>query len=73
MKQIVKLVSVSLIVLLTNGCTSLFICTTPDVKEPEIDNSGKSTSLSASKQCFKNYLLMKQYATALKNSNEVCK
>ena len=74
MKQTVKLVIVFLIPFLINGCSySLFSCTTPDVKEPVIDNSKKSDVLSASKQCVRNYLLMKQYAEELKESNEVCK
>ena len=73
MKQIVKLVSVFLITLVISGCTSLFTCTTPDVKEPRIDNSRKSTTLGASKQCYKNYLIVKQYSEELKKANEVCK
>lgn len=74
MKQIVKLVSGFLIVLVINGCSySLFTCVTPDVKDPLIDNSRKSTSLAASKQCARNYLSVKKYATELKEANEVCK
>lgn len=74
MKQIVKLLSVFLIAVLINGCSySTFFCTTPDVKEPRTDNSRKSSVLGASKQCYKNYLTMKQYASELKEANEVCK
>ena len=73
MKQLVKLVSVFSITLIISGCTSMFYCTTPDVKEPNIDNSGKSDILSASKQCANNYLLMKKYAMGLKEANDVCK
>ena len=74
MKQTVKLVIVFLIPFLISGCSySTFFCTTPDVKEPTIDNSKKYNVLASSKQCVKNYLLMKQYAEELKESNEVCK
>ena len=74
MKQTVKLVIVFLIPFLINGCSySLFTCVTPDVKEPVLDNSRKSNVLQSSKQCVRNYLLMKQYAEELKEANEVCK
>lgn len=74
MKLTVKLVSGFLIAVLINGCSySTFFCVTPNVKEPVIDNSKKSTTLGASKQCFKNYLLIKRYAKELKEANEVCK
>ena len=74
MKQTAKLVIVFLIPFLINGCSySLFACITPDVKEPVIDNSKKYDVLSASKQCVRNYLLMKQYSEELKEANEVCK
>lgn len=73
MKQTVKLLNVFLIVLGTNGCTTSFVCVTPDVTEPVVDNSRKSTTLGASKQCVKNYLIMKGYAGELREANKVCK
>ena len=73
MKQTVKLLSVSLTMLLTNGWTSLFWCETPDVTPPVVDNTRYYTNLDSSKQCVKNYFLMKEYAEKLNEANGVCK
>lgn len=73
MKQTAKLVIAFSIMLIINGCTSLFWCTTPDVKEAEYDNTHKNSLLGESKKCYKNFLLAQKEIKQLRESNEVCK
>lgn len=75
MKRTVMLLSVSLMALVTNGCTltSMFMCKTPDVAKKVYDNSYKATALEKAKQCYKNYLLAKQEIAEVREANKVCK
>lgn len=73
MKLIAKLLIAFSMILVTNGCTSLFFCSTPNVEEVEYDNSNKDTLLKESKKCYKNFLLAQKEIKQLREANEVCK
>lgn len=73
MKQIVMLLIAFLIMLITNGCTSLFFCTTPDVVASEYDNIQQNSLLGESKKCYKNFLLAREEIEKLREANRVCK
>jgi hypothetical protein len=76
----VKYVLVLLLIGL-QGCATkvkedvIFIkCKTPDIAKPIINNySSGSSSSEKIRVLYNNYIIMKEYALALKKANEVCK
>jgi hypothetical protein len=77
----VKYIYILVLLFEIQGCASkgeeevVFIkCKTPDIAKPAINNySSGSSSSDKIRVLYNNYIIMKEYAIALKKANEVCK
>lgn len=77
MKRNVRVLLVCFAALSIEGCGEPTVvyrdCVTPDVKNPVIDTSKKTSIMALAKQSLQNYLAMKKNNEELRKANGVCK